>query len=110
MSTIETRVTRVAAWAGWCTPCRREDSPLVLTRSGPSGVRAWFAGHGDEDRLLLLTCRVCGTGQVVPVREEDDPEVELPAAVLPLPRTGTPAGALVAAPGGAGPLELSAAG
>ena len=77
MGTIYTRVTRIAGWAGWCTPCEREDRPLVLTRSGPGGVRAWLSGLGDDDRLLLLTCRVCGSWQLVPAREEDDPEVVL---------------------------------
>lgn len=77
MSTIYARVTRIAGWAGWCSPCQREDRPLVLTRSGRGGVRAWLAGLGDDDRLLLLTCRVCGGWQFVPAREEDDPEVVL---------------------------------
>lgn len=77
MGTIYTRVTRIAGWPGWCTPCDREDRPLVLTRSGPGGVRAWLSGLGDDDRLLLLTCRVCGSWQFVPAREEDDPEVVL---------------------------------
>ena len=71
------RVARVASWDGWCSPCEREDRPLVLTRSGPSGLLAWLTGHGDDDRWLLLTCRVCGHWQVVPAREEDDPEIVL---------------------------------
>lgn len=75
MSTIYTRVSRVAIWAGWCSPCQREDRPLMLTRSGPGGLRSWLAGLSDEDRVLLLTCRVCGGWQFVPAREEDDPEV-----------------------------------
>lgn len=104
MSTICTRVSRVAGWTGWCSPCEREDRPLVLTRSGPGGLRAWLTGLGDDDRLLLLTCRVCGSWQFVPAREEDDPEVVLtqdedvvealaPVAppVLPLPRAELPA-------------------
>lgn len=82
MGTIYTRVTRIAGWAGWCTPCEREDRPLVLTRSGPGGLRAWLAGLCDDDRLLLLTCRVCGSWQFVPAREEDDPEVVLTEDVL----------------------------
>lgn len=69
------KVGRVAAWDGWCTPCGRQDRPLVLTRSGPSGLRAWLAGFDDEDRCLLLTCRACGSWQVVPLHEADDPEV-----------------------------------
>lgn len=77
MGTIYTRVTRVADWAGWCSPCEREDRPLVLTRSGPGGLRAWLTGLGDDDRVLLLTCRVCGEWQHVPAREQDDPEVVL---------------------------------
>jgi hypothetical protein len=71
------RVARVASWDGWCSPCEREDRPLILTRSGPSGLLAWLTGHGDDDRCLLLTCRVCGHWQVVPAREEDDPEIVL---------------------------------
>lgn len=105
MSTIYTRVSRVADWAGWCSPCQREDRPLVLTRSGPGGLRAWMAGLGDDDRLLLLTCRVCGGWQLVPAREEDDPEVvpeqdlaaepapvavEVREAVVPAPRRAVP--------------------
>jgi hypothetical protein len=72
-----TKVGRVAGWAGWCSPCQREDRPLVLTRSGPGGLGSWLAGLGDDDRLLLLTCAVCGHWQVVPRREQDDPEVVL---------------------------------
>ena len=69
------KVGYVASWDGWCSPCAREDRPLVLTRSGPAGLRAWLSGLDDEDRCLLLTCRVCGQWQVVPLHEEDDPEV-----------------------------------
>lgn len=77
MSKIYTRVSRVADWAGWCSPCASEDRPLVLTRSGPGGVHSWLNGLSDEDRILLLTCRVCGEWQFVPAREEDDPEILL---------------------------------
>ncbi|MCW2681181.1 MAG: hypothetical protein JWM62_2582, partial [Frankiales bacterium] len=73
----QVRVSRVADWAGWCTPCESEDRPLVLTRTGPGGLTSWLAGLGDEDRFLLLTCNVCGHWQVVPACEEDDPEVVL---------------------------------
>lgn len=69
------KVGTVASWPGWCSPCHREDRPLVLTRSGPAGVRAWLRGLGDDDRCLLLTCRLCGQWQVVPLREEDDPVI-----------------------------------
>lgn len=79
MSKIYTRVSRVADWAGWCSPCGSEDRPLVLTRSGPGGVHSWLSGLSDEDRILLLTCRVCGEWQFVPAREEDDPEILLEA-------------------------------
>ena len=75
MSRIYTRVSRVADWAGWCSPCGSEDRPLVLTRSGPGGVHSWLSGLSDDDRILLLTCRVCGEWQFVPAREEDDPEI-----------------------------------
>ena len=68
-------VRHVASWDGWCSPCTRPDRPLVLTRSGPFGLRAWLTGAGDDERCLLLTCRVCGQWQVVPRREEDDPQV-----------------------------------
>lgn len=71
------RVSRIADWAGWCSPCEREDRPLVLTRSGRLGVASWLAGVSDEDRILLLTCRVCGSWQYVPLHEEDDPEIVL---------------------------------
>lgn len=100
-------VGRVASWDGYCLPCGREDRPLVLTRSGATGLRAWIAGIGDDERTLLLTCRVCGEWQVVPLREEDDPEVVVevvrPAAErvavavrLPSPRTAPAAGAIPA--------------
>lgn len=102
MGKIYTRVRRIAEWPGWCSPCARDDRPLVLTRSGPGGVRAWLGGHGDEDRLLLLTCRVCGGWQLVPAREQDDPEVVLveeveaevreAVASIVLPVPGQPAG------------------
>ena len=88
MGTTMRRVRLVAGWAGWCSPCAREDRPLVLTRSGPGGLRSWLAGLSDDDRLLLLTCRVCGQWQVVPAREEDDPEAgpaPEPATVVPVP-------------------------
>lgn len=49
----------------------------MLTRSGPGGVHSWLNGLSDEDRVLLLTCRVCGAWQFVPAREEDDPEILL---------------------------------
>lgn len=86
-------VGRVASWDGYCLPCDRDDRPLVLTRSGASGLRAWLAGIGDDERTLLLTCRICGQWQVVPLREQDDPEVVMapvPAAV-PQPRRATAA-------------------
>jgi hypothetical protein len=41
------KVARVASWDGWCSPCEREDRPLVLTRSRPAGLLAWRTGHGD---------------------------------------------------------------
>ncbi len=74
-------VGRVASWNGYCLPCGREDRPLVLTRSGASGLRAWVAGIGDDERTLLLTCRVCGDWQIVPLREEDDPEIAVAEAL-----------------------------
>jgi len=111
-------VGRVASWDGYCLPCGRDDRPLVLTRSGAKGVRAWVAGIDDEERTLLLTCRVCGQWQVVPPNEEDDPEIaveevfaamarvvpvvrlaaeRVPAAVrLPVPRTAPAAVAIPA--------------
>lgn len=81
-------VGRVASWEGYCLPCDRDDRPLVLTRSGASGLLAWLAGIGDDERTLLLTCRVCGQWQVVPLREQDDPEVVLAPveAAVPQPR------------------------
>ena len=68
-------VGRVASWDGFCLPCGRDDRPLVLTRSGARGVRAWIAGIDDDERILLLTCQICGEWQVVPLLEQDDPEV-----------------------------------
>jgi hypothetical protein len=68
------KVTRVAEWTGWCSPCGSSDRPLVLTRSGPTGLWAWLSGHGDEDCTLQLTCRACGEWQVVPA-EADDAEL-----------------------------------
>lgn len=73
------RVRRIAGWAGWCSPCGSDDRPLVLTRTGPGGLRAWLSGVGEEDRTLLLTCNLCGHWQVVPAREQDDPQVVVPA-------------------------------
>ncbi len=71
------KVSRVAGWDGWCSPCQRDDRPLVVTRGGPAGPLSWLAGLGDDDRCLLLTCRVCGEWQYVPAREQDDPEIVL---------------------------------
>ena len=94
-------VGRVASWDGYCLPCGREDRPLVLTRSGATGLRAWVAGIGDDDRTLLLTCRVCGEWQIVPLREEDDPETAveevLAAPVAPVVAVVRPAAAPVSA-------------
>ena len=78
-----TKVNRIADWAGFCLPCADEERPLVLTRSGPGGLAAWLSGLGDDDRLLLLTCVVCGQWQVVPRHEEDDPEIVLTARPAP---------------------------
>ena len=96
-------VGRVTSWAGFCLPCGRDDRPLVLTRSGATGLRAWVTGISDDERTLLLACRVCGEWDVVPVREEDDPEVRLieddavavvaelvAAAVVPVPLSAVP--------------------
>lgn len=85
---MSTRVTRVAGWDGWCTPCQSEDRPLVLTRSGPAGLRAWWDG-ADDGGHLLLTCGVCGHWQVVPAREQDDPEVVI-TEVPPVVEAPTP--------------------
>ena len=96
----KTKVRRIATWAGWCSPCESGDRPLVLTRTGPGGLRAWLSGLGDDDRFLLLTCNLCGDWQLVPPREQDDPEVVLvedevheavAAVVIPAPRAGQPA-------------------
>ena len=63
-------VKRLARWTGWCDPCETE-RPLVLTEAGERGIRAWLRGVGHEDRLLRLTCCVCGEWQDVPPAEED---------------------------------------
>lgn len=80
-------VGRVASWDGFCLPCDRDDRPLVLTRSGATGLRAWLAGIDDDERALVLTCRVCGEWQDVPRLEEDDPEVVVPFEHVPDPET-----------------------
>jgi hypothetical protein len=69
------KVTRVAEWTGWCSPCGSSDRPLVLTRTAPTGLRAWFSGLGEEDCSLQLTCRVCGEWQDVPAEADDAPLV-----------------------------------
>lgn len=66
-----TDVKLLARWDGWCDPCETE-RPLVLTETGPRGLRAWMHGVGAEDRELTLTCGVCGEWQAVAHDEEDD--------------------------------------
>lgn len=76
------RVVRVAEWDGWCGACAAE-RPLVLTGTGGRGLRGWLTRLGAEARVLVLTCRLCGVGAVVPPREDDtDVEVDerLPGA------------------------------
>ena len=65
-----TDVKVLARWDGWCDPCEVE-RPLVLTETGPRGLRAWLHGLGHEDRALTLTCAVCGEWQSVPHDEDD---------------------------------------
>jgi hypothetical protein len=72
-------VKLLAKWTGWCDPCETE-RPLLLTRTGEHGLRAWLRGVGDEDRALRLTCRVCGEWQDVAWDEED---VEETVVVVP---------------------------
>jgi len=73
-----TDVKLLARWTGWCDPCETE-RPLVLTETGPRGLRAWLRGVGAEDRTLTLTCGVCGEWQDVP-HDEDDVLVDEPAS------------------------------
>jgi len=72
-------VKLLAKWTGWCDPCETE-RPLLLTRTGEHGLRAWLRGVGDEDRELRLTCRVCGEWQDVGWEDE---EVEEAVVVVP---------------------------
>jgi hypothetical protein len=73
------KIVRVASWDGWCGACAA-DRPLVLTRTGRQRLRTWLTGAADDSRSLLLTCRLCGTGEPVPL-ERDDPPVVLPDEV-----------------------------
>ncbi len=73
------KIVRVAEWDGWCGACAAE-RPLVLTRTGRQRVRTWLTGAADDSRPLLLTCRLCGTGEPVSL-ERDDPPVVLPDEV-----------------------------
>lgn len=105
----------VAAWQGWCGACAAE-GPLVLTRTGRRTPASWWAGDGDDQLPLTLTCRVCGVGVDVPLHEEDDPEpVEAflpPAVVVPAPRavSATPVAPTPALSDDEGALALLAAG
>ncbi len=69
-------VRLLSSWDGYCGPCD-EVRPLALTERGVFGLRARRAG--TPERVLTLTCRICGQWQLVPRDERQDPEVVLPA-------------------------------
>jgi hypothetical protein len=90
------KIVLVAQWDGWCGACAA-DRPLALTRTGRQHLRTWLTGAADDSRPLTLTCRLCGTGVVVPLERDDPPVVatvvEEPApepAAVTLTEPGTP--------------------
>ena len=77
------KIVLVSEWDGWCGACAAE-RPLVLTRTGRQRLRTWLTGAADDSVLLVLTCRLCGTGVEVPL-EQDDPPVVATWAELAVP-------------------------
>jgi hypothetical protein len=69
-------VRLLSSWDGYCGPCD-DERPLALTETGPFGLRAWRSGTRLADRVLTLTCRLCGHGQIVGRDEHQDPEIVL---------------------------------
>ncbi len=66
----------LSRWDGFCLACR-VDRPLVLTMTGPGGVKSWWNGVGWYDRDLHLTCGLCGRVEPVTWDQADDPEADL---------------------------------
>ena len=101
------KIVLVAEWDGWCGACAA-DRPLVLTRTGRQRLRTWLTGAADDSRPLLLTCRLCGTGVVVPLEQDDPPVVLSPEEPVWVPSQAAAPEDAVDAPPAAAPLPVTA--